>query len=59
MKKIGTHAGHLTNALANAQETRPPTVSSNIPAPSHTNWTYRYKETGPPDYQLYESDLGQ
>jgi endonuclease/exonuclease/phosphatase family metal-dependent hydrolase len=45
----------LTNALANAQETKPPTVPSNIPAPPHTNWTHRYKESGQPaDYQLYD-----
>jgi endonuclease/exonuclease/phosphatase family metal-dependent hydrolase len=46
---------NLTNALANAQETKPPTVPSNIPAPPHTNWTHRYKESGQPaEYELYD-----
>jgi exonuclease III len=30
-------------------------VPSNIPAPPHTNWTHRYKETGQPaEYELYD-----
>ena len=46
---------NLTNALVNAQETKSPTVPSNIPPPPHTNWTHRFKESGKPaDYQLYD-----
>ena len=46
---------NLTNALAQARETRPPRVPSNIPAPPHTNWTHRYKKTGTPAaYELYD-----
>lgn len=46
---------NLTNALANARETKPPTVPGNIPAPPHTNWTHRYKASGKPaDYELYD-----
>jgi endonuclease/exonuclease/phosphatase family metal-dependent hydrolase len=45
----------LTNALANARETKAPTVPRNIPAPPHTHWTHRYKETGKPAaYELYD-----
>ncbi len=46
---------NLTNALANAQETKAPKVPSNIPAPPNTNWTHRYKPSGKPaEYELYD-----
>ena len=46
---------NLTNALANAQETKPPRVPSNITPPPHTSWTHRYKKTGKPaEYELYD-----
>lgn len=45
---------HLTNALAHARESQPPTVPGNIPAPPHTNWTHRFKASGlPAQYELY------
>jgi endonuclease/exonuclease/phosphatase family metal-dependent hydrolase len=45
----------LTNALAQARETRSPIVPHNIPTPPHTNWTHRYKASGQPaQYELYD-----
>jgi ADP-glucose pyrophosphorylase len=46
---------NLVSLPRHFQETKPPTVPSNIPAPPPTNWTQRYKESGQPaDYQLYD-----
>ncbi len=53
----------LTNALKNAQETRPPKPDD--PMPATPAWTHRYKPTGQPaKYELYDQiwlspNLGQ
>ena len=48
-------ADRPTTAHVNAQETKLPTVQSNIPAPPHTNWTHRKKKRGnPAEYERYD-----
>ncbi|MBN2555172.1 MAG: endonuclease/exonuclease/phosphatase family protein [Anaerolineales bacterium] len=46
---------NLHNALAEAEETRPPKPESSGPGPATPAWTYRHKEANqPPEFHLYD-----